>query len=391
MKKKSIVIPVVCLTVTAVLMAVLEFGLRFPLTWFSLNRTGAGVVIPARPGEVTLAFAGDIMAGDSLRFYRHRFGEDHPYLATAGLLRSADTAIGNLEGPVAVNARCNTAKRWAYKVDPASLPALYRAGFRAMTLANNHIRDCGNDGITESLRFLHREKIVPFGAGNSALEAGRPYIFEKNGLRIAVFGWMPPVFYWSRGSYSSAVHAQRPGQAGAAVATPRSVQQQIRFWRRRSGGFDLVLGVIHLGDRYSRKTVQRYRNYLHRLLDAGVDGLICHGTHIMGPVETYRGKPIAYGIGNYAFGSRNIRAQISLLAVAACDPSSKRISRVLYYPIYANNANPLAGHRSRFIQGVLLQQVQQEMIRSAAGLKTELKVIDGVVQQILPAVQRQRD
>lgn len=381
MKNRTKILTLILLLIAAAGWLILELAVGFPLSWLSLNRYGKEPAVPFSNSSISVAFTGDIMAGDTLRFYRYRYGEDHPYLATRSLLQKADFAIGNLEGPVATDAERVSGKRWAYKVDPVSLPALRRAGFDALTLANNHIRDCGNSGIRETIAYLERNRITPFGAGNSTQQAGRPCIIDKKGLRIAVFGFIPPVLYWGSGRCSAASLSQRPGQAGAAVARPRQIPELLKYWRKKSGGFDLAIAVIHLGDRYSSKVVGRYRQYLHRLLDAGLDGIICHGTHILAPVETYRGKPIAYGIGNYAFGSRNIRAQVSLIAVVSCNPVQKRISGVYYYPIYANNANPLAGHRSRFLQGPLLKRVQQQMITAAKKTGTRMILTNGVLHQ----------
>jgi poly-gamma-glutamate synthesis protein (capsule biosynthesis protein) len=41
--------------------------------------------------------------------------------------------------------------------------------------------------------------------------------------------------------------------------------------------------------------------FAHACIDAGADGLIGHGPHVLRGIEIYKGKPILYSLGNFIF------------------------------------------------------------------------------------------
>jgi poly-gamma-glutamate capsule biosynthesis protein CapA/YwtB (metallophosphatase superfamily) len=43
------------------------------------------------------------------------------------------------------------------------------------------------------------------------------------------------------------------------------------------------------------------REIAHTAIDAGADAVFGHGPHFALPVESYRGKPIYYGLGSFSF------------------------------------------------------------------------------------------
>jgi poly-gamma-glutamate capsule biosynthesis protein CapA/YwtB (metallophosphatase superfamily) len=46
----------------------------------------------------------------------------------------------------------------------------------------------------------------------------------------------------------------------------------------------------------------------HRLIDAGADGIVGHGPHMLRGVELYKGRPICYSLGNFVFNLETIAA-----------------------------------------------------------------------------------
>ncbi|MFH2006113.1 MAG: CapA family protein, partial [bacterium] len=132
---------------------VTEYIYYFPLTPLSLDTRGTTRLPPA-PGRIRLLFVGDVLLGDAGEDTVARKGYDYVFAATRRLIQAADLAVGNLEGPIAVRGRRSAGKRWSYKMAPQAAHALKRAGFDLMDLANNHIQDCGDEGVAESLRYL---------------------------------------------------------------------------------------------------------------------------------------------------------------------------------------------------------------------------------------------
>ena len=63
-----------------------------------------------------------------------------------------------------------------------------RAGFRGMLVANNHNGDFGLTGFEQTITALKEAGIAPIGGGPNLSGAAAPARFERNGIRVAVFG-----------------------------------------------------------------------------------------------------------------------------------------------------------------------------------------------------------
>ena len=338
LKKKLLIISLVL----ALLWLATEFIFYYPLTGLQLAGKER-LKISHGKDEIAIAVTGDIMLGGRMLSFLRSNGYSAPFWYTKKILQEADLAIGNLEGPISETGRRDTrSKTWAYKVSPAAAVALAGAGFGMMTLANNHIRDCGAAGLLETLSFLKKTGIGSAGAGTNTAAAVRPYIRTIRGVRIAVFSFLQP--YGNR--FNVHYHKSGSGRPGAAIGYLPVVKEALKKYPA-----DIRIGIFHIGNRYESDIHRRYSAYLHRCLDAGFDAIICHGTHVRGPIETRKGKPVYYGIGNFAFGSQNQRARFGLLPVLLCSVKNKRIRRIVVFPLFTNNAAPALWYRTRILKG----------------------------------------
>ena len=76
---------------------------------------------------------------------------DHWLSGIAPALRAADVTIGHLEVPHTRRGTELAGDVPAPGADPDNLSALARAGVTAVTLAGNHIADCGPQGIADTV------------------------------------------------------------------------------------------------------------------------------------------------------------------------------------------------------------------------------------------------
>src|SRR5690606_27509356 len=91
--------------------------------------TGAVPAQDNAPRVLTVAAVGDIMLGGTAEPELRRFGYDYPFERVAPLLRAADLAFGNLEGPLTHRGVAH-AKQYVFRSPPEQVaPALARAGF----------------------------------------------------------------------------------------------------------------------------------------------------------------------------------------------------------------------------------------------------------------------
>jgi poly-gamma-glutamate capsule biosynthesis protein CapA/YwtB (metallophosphatase superfamily) len=366
---KRVVLGIVLLLVLTSAFILSEFVFYFPMTYMSLD-IDQNTKINSRSSDVTVLIVGDIMLGKLARGYVKTAGYDFPFQKTNHLIRNADLSIGNLEGPISEKCRKNPYKKWSYQVSPKAALGLKKGGFNAMVLANNHIRDCGDIGVKESILHLKKAGIFSFGGGETIEKAHAPLIKEIKGVKIAVFSYLAPYIYVQGRPFSYKPYAVSKRQAGGAYGIARKVRKDIQKVRKN---VDVVIVIYHVGDRYLKSLKDVHVKLLKKAIIAGADAVVCHGTHIAGPIGTFRSKPIFYGIGNFAFGSMNPNANYGLISLLYIDSKRKTIRKGEAIPIYTNNLNPLIGFRPLVLKGYRSKKVLENIINRSKTYSSNLK------------------
>jgi poly-gamma-glutamate capsule biosynthesis protein CapA/YwtB (metallophosphatase superfamily) len=354
-----------------------ELCMLFPLAPTWLDRRGTTRLPPA-PGRIRIVLTGDILLGDAAAGTLARRGLGWPFAATRELLAAADLAVGNLEGPISPHCE-PLGEAWSYNMDTRAAAALRHAGFTLLTLGNNHIRDCGDVGVRETAVALRAAGLESFGAGPTQEEAGRPVVREVRGVRLAFVGYLAPSQMLD-GKPFALDHVGANGRWGVALARPSRYGPDLALARRHA---DLVIAVMHLGDRYQTGPTEEEQAIARGAIEAGADAVVAHGPHIAGPVELHRGRPILYSIGNYAFGSGNLRARYSLLAFLDVEPGvSPRLRRVTLLPIYTNNRSPWVRYQSKVLVGWKARQVL-DGLRGSSPARERLRVEHGPARLVM--------
>src|SRR5262249_29458172 len=159
---------------------------------------------------------------------------DYPFAGVRPLLERAEVVMANLEGPLASRAtRQATERTFSYRVSPLTVPSLAGAGVRLLTLANNHLMDCGRAGVAETLETRKEATIRTVGAGLDRAAAHAPAIFSTAGGTLGVLG-----YYWNRRC------AATPTRPGGAMDDDASLERDIPALRRQ---VDFVVVTSHWG------------------------------------------------------------------------------------------------------------------------------------------------
>ena len=149
--------------------------------------TPAPLAAPAeRPVELRIAAVGDIMLGGTAAPEMRKYGYDYPFELTKDILKQAQIVFGNLEGPLTDGGTPGTAKQYVFRSPPDRVaPALARAGFTVVSLANNHTLDYGPEGLADTRAALDKAGIGYAGAGRNLAEARQPLYMMNDGIRVA--------------------------------------------------------------------------------------------------------------------------------------------------------------------------------------------------------------
>ena len=284
---------------------------------------------------------GDIMLGGRAKKAIAEHGPDYPFAAVLPLLQRAPIVLGNLEGPFAQKAR-RQPRNFSYRVDISLASSLSRAGINVVTMANNHLLDCGRAGVLETLEALAATNVLAVGAGANERAAHTPVILRAGNLRVGLLG-----YYWNS---RCAATGEKPG---SAMDPPEALEADIRALRQRA---NRIVVTFHWGVPYEREPSPEDRAKARFAIDCGADAIVGHHSHIVQPFEIYRGCPIFYSVGNFAFGSGNSRAEGLLLGLRF-EPKK---TVVTVYPLYVKNRDARVNYQPKALSGrsadrVLLQ------------------------------------
>jgi hypothetical protein len=279
-----------------------------------------------------LLVGGDVMLGGRAKQLLTTHGGRYPFAALRPLFDRARTVLANLEGPVAREASRQD-RRFSYRVAPWTAEVLADAGVRLVTLANNHLMDCGREGVTETLRVLARAGVQAVGAGADTVAAHAPAILDGSDGSIGVLG-----YYWNR---RCAATSRLPG---GAMDDDASLERDITALRPR---VDLLVVTSHWGVPYERIPAEAERARARRAIELGADAVVAHHPHVVQPLEIHRGRPIFYSVGNLAFGSGNSKAE-GLLVGLRREPGALVVE---VYALYVKNRDPRVDYQPRLMRG----------------------------------------
>lgn len=251
--------------------------------------------------EVSLLFCGDLVLDTE--------NPDHWLSGIAPAVRCADIAIGHLEVPHTRRGRELAGDVPAPGAPPEHLDALRRAGFTALTLAGNHVADCGPEGIADTIERLDALGIAHCGAGANLAQARAPARLECRGRRVAVLSYncVGPEAAWATAERAGCAYLPVRTSDGAPVAPAADLVEaapeayeilkaDIAAARRDA---QLVVVALHKGIVHTPAKLAPYERPLaDAAVAAGADLVIGHHAHILRGMEFRDGRPVFHGLGN---------------------------------------------------------------------------------------------
>ena len=160
--------------------------------------TAAGVLAEK---EVLMTFAGDCTLGgegfnrkkeDSFFAYVEKYGYDYFFANFRNLFENDDLTVVNLEGVLTDSEFLeNKKKTFRFRGDTDYVKILTGSSVEAVTTANNHITDFGEQGDRNTRKTLDENGVGWF-------RADKYYTFERDGIRIVFFGLENSRYYSMR-------------------------------------------------------------------------------------------------------------------------------------------------------------------------------------------------
>lgn len=254
-----------------------------------------------KDGAISIAVTGDLVLDEPNAAY---------WLSgIAPILLRADLAVGHLEVPHTRSCGELEGDVPAPGAPPENLDAIAAAGFGMVSLAGNHIADCGAQGIADTTAGLDALGIAHAGAGGTLKEARRPAVVETKGWRIALLSYncVGPESGWAGAERAGCAYLPIGTADGNPVApaadlvamTDEARDILLHDIAAVRGTADIVLVAMHKGIVHTPARLAPYERALAQCaIEAGADAVLGHHAHIIRGIEFHRGKPIFHGLGN---------------------------------------------------------------------------------------------
>ena len=252
----------------------------------------SSIVLAVSSFVITLT--GDILLDRGVRQVVEQKGIDQ--LFSAGIdsvFQTSDAVVGNLECP-ATKVHAPVFKQYVFRAEPEWLSSLNRHGVTHLNLANNHSIDQGRIGLMDTKENIIKAGMTPVGAGQNQEEADEPVLLTDSPRRV----WLIASLQLALENFS-----RLPDHPCVSQQTIETLCQRIAQLKQADPKCFIIVS-LHWGWENHVEVVPRQRYEARQLINAGADCLVCHHTHTRQPMETYRGKPIFYGLGNFIFDPR---------------------------------------------------------------------------------------
>ena len=241
--------------------------------------------------RISIAAVGDMMIGTD--YPQNHLPDDDGIgflAAVTAVIAAADIAIGNLEGVLVDGGepgkKCsNPAACYLFR-SPTRYAERYRsAGFDALSLANNHARDFGEEGRSSSMDALWAAGIAHSGREGTSAILRRGDIFVAF-LAFAVTKNSNMLLDYELAFEMIAAHAEEHDIV-------------IVSFHGGAEGTD-VTHIPFAEEEYYDEPRGDVVWFARGAVDAGADLVVGHGPHVVRGMERYKERLIAYSLGNFA-------------------------------------------------------------------------------------------
>ncbi len=189
-------------------------------------------------------------------------------------------------------------KSYTFRAHPKRVEILQKMSVDIVSLANNHALDYGPDALLDTFDTLDSAGIEYVGAGDNFNRAKAPIYYRVGNKTISYVAASHVIF--AMDWYAT---EDRPGMIG--TYDPTILLESIEVAKSNS---DYVAVFVHWGVERNSMPESYQKNLAKKYIDAGADIVIgCH-PHVMQGIELYKGKPIAYSLGNYWFNKSTNRS-----------------------------------------------------------------------------------
>jgi poly-gamma-glutamate synthesis protein (capsule biosynthesis protein) len=259
---------------------------------------------PEKEEKIEIILTGDVMLGRTVMTESlDEVGDPaYPFRMVDETLSQADLVFVNLENPIVSDCE-RIYEGYELCALPEMVEGLEKAGVDIVTLANNHTRVYGQEGIDETEETLSGKGILSTGLGELITK-------EIKGVK---FGFL-----------------------GFDFNTKMPKESDYDLVRESKPKVDVLIVGVHWGNEYHSEPTGFQKEWGKKLVESGADVVSGHGPHCVIDKEYVNGKPVYYSLGNFVFDQMWSEETRSGLAIKLIFEGRELVEEV-ELPIYLSN------------------------------------------------------
>ena len=246
---------------------------------------------------IKIFIAGDVVPCDrTIPLFKEKQTETL-FGSMLSVINEADLKIVNLEAPVIYGQPTPIKKSGpTLYTSKETVEVLKDAGFNVITLANNHFRDQGEQGVKNTVEEMCANGLHYVGGGRNIKEANRSLYYNVYNKRIAII--------------NVCEHEFSIAGKDCGGSNPLDIINAYHAIVEAKAQSDFVLVIIHGGIEHYQLPTPRMKKTYRFFIDVGASAVINHHQHCFSGYEIYKNKPIFYGLGNFCFDRKGERNSI---------------------------------------------------------------------------------
>lgn len=258
--------------------------------------------IEGKKESISVGFAGDVSLADNWTImpkYKSCNKGVNGILSNAMLKYMSDLDWMSVNSEFAFSNRgtAMAGKQYTFRANPKHVSIYNDMSIDMVTLANNHVYDYGKDAFYDTLSTLKNNKLPYIGAGINKKEAESAYYLVINGYKIAFLNATRAEKY----IMTPEAKTNSPGVFRCYDTT--RLKERIKEEKEKS---DYVVVIVHWGKETYHTLEQVQLDTGKDYIDSGADMVVGHHAHVLQGVEFYKGKLIAYNLGNFIFNGHTV-------------------------------------------------------------------------------------
>jgi len=241
------------------------------------------------PATVSIKAVGDIIPGTNFPYNKLPANKERLFESVKPYLQGADILFGNFESTMTDYPHSSKGvggkMLFSFRTPPSYAKIFKDVGFDILNVANNHSYDFHEQGFKDTIKNIDSNGMKAVGKRNQIVYQ------NVKGVNVAFIGFS------NYGEVHNSLLELKPGA---------------ELVKKAKQNADIVVISVHAGAEGTGALNVKNRNeffygenrgnmvlFSRTMIDAGADLILGHGPHVTRAVELYKGRLIAYSLGNF--------------------------------------------------------------------------------------------